>query len=78
MREKSKYIVITFYTTAEAMHMEKYCHGNCIQGRLIPVPREISAGCGLAWRMSLEEYAAFDELLIRADIEFEEIKELYL
>ena len=27
-----------------------------IPGRLIPLPREISAGCGLAWRMRLEEW----------------------
>ena len=27
-----------------------------VPGRLIPLPREISAGCGLAWRMLPEDW----------------------
>ncbi len=27
-----------------------------IPGRLIPLPRELSAGCGLAWRMPPEDW----------------------
>lgn len=30
-----------------------------IPGRLIPVPRQITAGCGLAWRMTVEEYERY-------------------
>lgn len=41
--------MITFHTTADAMAMEKACRELGVPGRLIPVPREISAGCGLAW-----------------------------
>lgn len=43
-------LIITFKTTAQAIKMEKYCHQNDIDGRLIPVPRAITAGCGLAWK----------------------------
>ena len=28
-------------------------------GRLIPLPREISAGCGLAWRMLPEDWQSW-------------------
>nr|WP_294494605.1 DUF3343 domain-containing protein [uncultured Mediterraneibacter sp.] len=49
MRKKERKLVITFHTTADAMAMEKACRANSLPGRLIPVPREISAGCGLAW-----------------------------
>ena len=49
MREKELRLVVTFHTTADAMAMEKACREHEIQGRLIPVPRSISAGCGLAW-----------------------------
>ena len=49
MREKTKKVVITFHTTAEAIAMEKSCKENEISGRLIPVPRQISSGCGLAF-----------------------------
>ena len=45
MRAKRPYIVLSFHATVEAMAWEN------IPGRLIPLPRELSAGCGLAWRM---------------------------
>ena len=50
MRTKKTYIVLSFRTTVEAMAWEKHCATAQIPGRLIPLPREISAGCGLAWK----------------------------
>lgn len=49
MRKKELRLVVTFHTTADAMAMEKACKEHEVNGRLIPVPRAISAGCGLAW-----------------------------
>ena len=49
MLPKEEKLIITFHTTAEAMAMEKSCREKKLPGRLIPVPREISAGCGLSW-----------------------------
>ena len=54
MRKKEQKLVITFHTTADAMAMEDACRKQAMQGRLIPVPKEISAGCGLAWCADLE------------------------
>ena len=48
MRAKRPYIVLSFRTTVEAMAWEKHCEAEHIPGRLIPLPRELSAGCGLA------------------------------
>ena len=45
MREKQLRLIVTFKTTTGAMAMEKACKGENIAGRLIPVPRQISAGC---------------------------------
>jgi hypothetical protein len=42
------------------MAMEQFCAAQSVGGRLIPVPRELSAGCGLAWRMLPEEFPALD------------------
>ncbi len=56
MREKNPFIVLSFQTTVAAMEWEKRCMEMGIPGRLIPLPREISAGCGLAWRMRPEEW----------------------
>lgn len=55
MRKKELKLVITFHTTTDAMAMEKACKQAQAPGRLIPVPREISAGCGLAWCAGLED-----------------------
>ena len=64
MRTKRSYIVLSFRTTLEAMEWEKQCQTQQVPGRLIPLPREISAGCGLAWRMLPEDWehwqAVFD------------------
>ena len=51
MRAKRPYIVLSFRATVDAMAWEKRCLAEHIPGRLIPLPRELSAGCGLAWRM---------------------------
>ena len=50
MTEKKTWLVVTFYTTSAAMAMEKLCREQGIAGKLIPVPRQLSADCGMAWR----------------------------
>ena len=50
MREKKDALVVTFRTTTQAMAAEKFCQQNGLPGRIIPVPREITAGCGLSWK----------------------------
>lgn len=54
-RIKSPAIVLSFTKTTDAMAVEKYCMANNLPGRLIPIPREITAGCGLAWKAAPEE-----------------------
>ena len=51
MRAKRPYIVLSFHATVEAKAWEKHSSEANIPCRLIPLPRELSAGCGLAWRM---------------------------
>lgn len=43
-------LLLSFEKTTDAMAVEKYCAANNLPGRLIPIPREITAGCGLAWK----------------------------
>ena len=50
MREKRPSLVITFPTTAAAMGCEDLCEAKGLPGRTIPVPGEVAAGCGLAWK----------------------------
>ena len=72
MRKKKPYQILTFHTTSAAMAMELYCKEHAISGRLIPIPRELSAGCGLAWRIEPEEYDCYKEQLLHAGIDIEQ------
>lgn len=78
MRTKQNYHLLTFHTTTAAMAMEDYCHGHGIPGRMIPLPQEISAGCGLAWRMRPEEYAQEKDRIEASKIQVENSLELTL
>ena len=60
MREKTLTLVVTFHTTTAAMAMESACAAAGLPGRLIPVPREITAGCGMAWKAKPEDRSALE------------------
>ncbi|HJB86991.1 DUF3343 domain-containing protein [Mordavella massiliensis] len=75
MRKKELKLVITFHTTADAMAMEKVCKEQNVPGRIIPVPRAISAGCGLAWCAQLEEREEIAAAMKAAGIEEEAMHE---
>ena len=49
MIRKQERVVFTFHTTTDAMAMESLCKEKNLGGRMIPVPGEITADCGLAW-----------------------------
>lgn len=73
IRKKIPCAVLTFFTTTAAMSMEKKCGDYKIPGRLIPVPREITAGCGLAWKMTAEDYEAYKQKIERLNLTVEQM-----
>lgn len=75
MRKKELKLVITFHTTADAMAMEKACKENDVPGRIIPVPRTISAGCGLSWCAALEDREQIASVMRAVGIEEEDMHE---
>lgn len=75
IRKKEQKLVITFHTTADAMAMEQSCKMHGVAGRLIPVPRVISAGCGLAWCAGLEDRIALAKIMQDVGIEEEDMHE---
>ena len=62
IREKKLKRIITFSTTTDAIQFEDYCMKHGVPGRLIPVPGEISAGCGMCWMVPMEEAEASEKL----------------
>ena len=75
MIKKELKLVITFHTTTEAMAMEKACKESGADGRIIPVPGSISAGCGLAWCAKLESIDSLKDLMEKQGIIPQEIQE---
>ena len=73
MRVKKPTLVITFATTTQAMAVEKYCMDNGLPGRIIPVPREITAGCGLSWKAAPEDQPVLSEALKDSGLGWEEM-----
>ena len=64
MRAKELRCVITFPTTTAAMAMERAAKHQGLSGRLIPVPRSITAGCGLCWAAPMEAREALEEAVM--------------
>lgn len=76
MREKQQCVVVTFYTTAEAMATKKLCKEKHIQGKMISAPRALSADCGIAWCTGRENGRIMEQALIEAEIEYAGIHEM--
>ena len=73
MRAKKLTLVITFATTTQAMAVEKYCLEQGLPGRIIPVPREITAGCGLSWKAAPEDREVLANALTASGLGWEEM-----
>lgn len=78
MREKKLQLVISFESTANAMAVERFCMENGLPGRLIPVPKEITAGCGLAWKADITQKDELLKAFARENIEYDGVYELMI
>ncbi len=47
---RTQALVIAFDSTTAALAAERELGARGLPGRIIPLPREISAGCGLSWK----------------------------
>lgn len=73
MRQRTEKCVVTFRTTAGAMAMEAACSAAGLPGRLIPVPRSVTAGCGLCWAAPPESREVLEELVIKKRLDVDGI-----
>ena len=79
MRAKEPCYVISFHTTADAIAFERQAQESSFPGRLIPLPRAISAGCGMAWKVRRDDSPELQEDSVAAlGIVFDQIYELIL
>ncbi len=77
MLKKTLKLIVAFPTTSEALKMEKVCRNNSIKGKLIPIPREISAGCGMAWSSEIELKEDVLKLIMDNNIAIDKTYEIF-
>ena len=73
MRQSREFLVITFSETADAMAAEKLFRELAFPGRIIPIPRQLSAGCGLSWRTETDRREQAESILLRSGIRWQEM-----
>ena len=73
MLQKKPALILTFATTTQAMAMEKFCADQGLPGRLIPVPREITAGFGLSWKADPAQKDQLEAALRDSDMKWLEM-----
>ena len=79
MRAKEACYIISFHTTTDAIAFEKKAGSIGFPGRLIPLPRAISAGCGMSWKLTKKDAPEhMQEILTSFSIKYEEVHELQL
>ena len=78
MIEKKLSLVISFNKTVDAMAFEEHCLKNSVSGRLIPLPKEISAGCGLAWKCDVSQKDEMKKIIFDLKIEFDKMTEIVI
>lgn len=74
MKQKKLQTVITFFTTDAAFRTESCAQAAGITGRLMPVPRSLTADCGMAFSVAPEREEAVRKLLETEKIEYEAIQ----
>lgn len=78
MRKKVLKLVVAFEETTNAIEAEQYFQEHEIEGRMIPLPGAISAGCGLAWAAPLKERELIEKQMQEGIIRAEGIYEIFL
>lgn len=63
----------TFFSTHQALRLEKVGKEQNLEIKMVPVPREISSSCGLACRFIYEDEHVIQELCQDQGIELEGI-----
>lgn len=68
-----EFLIITFSTTHAALSAEKLLEETDLPYLIIPTPREISAGCGLAIRIFPESLAQVGRIIKKSGLAYEEV-----
>ena len=76
--EKELRVVVAFDTTTQALAMEEAGKEAGLNGRLIPIPRQLTADCGLAWSEPVQSRGEMEQLIREKGLEYHQIVELVI
>ena len=76
MLKKELKLIVTFYTSSEAMATERICKDAGIDGKLISAPRNLTADCGISYAIDISNKEIIEKLLKEKGIEFEKMVEM--
>lgn len=71
-------LVVAFDSTASALAFAKHAPAAGLAGRLIPIPRNLSAGCGMAWKEKPAHKKTVEELIESLSIDDARMVEMHL
>jgi hypothetical protein len=77
MRPKELQCIVTFRTTTQAIQFEQAAKEAGLPGRIIPVPREITSGCGLSWKDTVQSREAIEQLIMEKQLGVDNIYEVF-
>lgn len=69
MSQKTEHIVVTFENVTAAMAFEKKAVELDLKGRIIPLPEELGAGCGLCYAVKTGQEQTLKVLLHESEYE---------
>lgn len=78
MRQKTPHAVVAFDTMSDAMAFEAASKQYSIPGRVIPVPSEVNAGCGMSWAAPLDQREELEAAIEEHKLSYEGIYEVSL
>ncbi len=67
------YVFVVFNGTMDAINFEECIQNNGFSGRLIPVPFEISAHCGMCWMEEIKNQSRLEEFIEKQGLSYKKI-----
>ena len=78
LKTKVSCTVVSFSNMISALAMEEACRKYDMPGSIIPVPNQITASCGFAWRALAEDREKIEDFLKEKGLTFDRVYTLEL
>ncbi len=76
MIDRKHYGIVVFSSSSAASQAEIKIANQGWNGRLIPIPEQVSAGCGLVLQLSMEDLNEIEPFMIKEAISYDGIYEV--